>query len=141
MIGLLLFFSGGCGTVDPGTEDNAGGLNYDSFKATIQPILDQRGCSQTGCHYRDKANPANGGPGGSFRVFNCANDPCSEDEVRSNYDSASGMSNLSNPAGSKLLLKPLAVAAGGIQHLGGDIFLNTTDPDYLAILGWIQNPD
>jgi hypothetical protein len=50
------------------------------------------------------------------------------------------MADIPNPTGSKLLLKPLAVSAGGIQHLGGDIFLNTTDPDYLTILGWIQSP-
>jgi hypothetical protein len=50
------------------------------------------------------------------------------------------MTDIANPAGSKLLLKPLAVSAGGIQHLGGDIFPNTSDPDYLTILSWIQSP-
>jgi hypothetical protein len=136
IIGML----GGCGSVDPGVEDNAGGLNYDSFKTTIQPILDQQGCSNTGCHYRDKNNPSNGGPGGSLRIFNCVTDPCSEDQFQANYDSASGMSDLANPANSKLLLKPLAVSAGGIQHLGGDIFSTASDTDYLAILSWIQSP-
>ena len=57
-----------------------------------------------------------------------------------NHDSAAGMSNMTNPTSSKLLTKPLALAAGGIQHLGGDIFLSTADVDYATIVGWIQNP-
>lgn len=138
--GMLLSVSTGCGTVDPGTEDGAGVLDYDLFKTAVQPVLDLRGCSQGGCHYRDKSNPSSGGPGGSFRVFDCANDSCSDDELRADYDSATGMSDPANPAGSKLLRKPLSEGAGGIQHLGGDIFSDATDSDYLSLLGWIQSP-
>jgi hypothetical protein len=50
------------------------------------------------------------------------------------------MANIANPASSKLLTKPLAQSAGGVQHLGGDIFLSTSDPDYVTILSWIQSP-
>jgi hypothetical protein len=50
------------------------------------------------------------------------------------------MANLANPTTSKLLTKPLALSAGGIQHLGGDIFPDVTDPDYVTVLTWIQNP-
>ena len=138
--GMLLSIGAGCGTVDPGSEDGAGVLDYDVFKTAVQPVLDQRGCSNGGCHYRDKSNPSSGGPGGSFRVFDCANDSCTDDQLRADFDSASGMSDLADPAGSKLLRKPLAEGAGGIQHLGGDIFSNAADSDYLTILGWIQSP-
>jgi hypothetical protein len=141
MMGIFLWLGGGCGSVDPGVDPSVGSLDYDAFKANIQPVLDRRGCSNSKCHYRDKANPSNGGPGGSFRIFNCTDDPCSEDQFRANYDSASGMCDISNSTNSKILLKPLAVSAGGIQHLGGDIFLNATDPDYLTILSWIQSPN
>lgn len=140
LIGALAGFNGGCGTVDPGQQTDSGSLDFDVFKASIQPIFDQRGCSQGNCHYRDKNDPFSGGPGGSFQIYNCTIDPCSDDQYRSNYDSASGLSDLANPTNSKLLLKPLAQSAGGIQHLGGDIFVTTTDPDYLSILGWIQTP-
>jgi hypothetical protein len=54
-----------------------------------------------------------------------------------NYDSAYGMANLSIPTSSKLLTKPLA---DEVQHLGDNIFLSTADPDYQAILGWIETP-
>ncbi|HTN42936.1 MAG TPA: hypothetical protein VMN77_03975 [Nitrospiria bacterium] len=139
-LGMFVCIGAGCGTVDPGVDSGAGSLDYDEFKANIQPVFDSRGCSNSNCHYRDKNNPNSGGPGGSLRIFNCKTDPCTEDQFRANFDSASGMTDIANPAGSKLLLKPLAVSAGGIQHLGGDIFPNTSDPDYLTILSWIQSP-
>jgi len=42
-----------------------------------------------------------------------------------------------DPPSSPLLLKPLAVAAGGVVHGGGDIFADTTDADYQVIRAWI----
>jgi hypothetical protein len=136
----LALFGAGCGEVDPGEEEMVGQLDQTVFEATIQPILDSRGCSQAGCHYRDKDNPNSGGPGGSLRIFDCTGNTCSPEQLLANHDSAAGMANLSNPTTSKLLTKPLALAAGGVQHLGGDIFMSATDPDYVAALGWIQNP-
>jgi hypothetical protein len=136
----LALLGAGCGEVDPGAEDVIGQLDQAVFEASIQPILDNRGCSEAGCHYRDKDNPNSGGPGGSFRIFDCTGNSCSPGQLLANHDSAAGMANLSNPTTSKLLTKPLALAGGGVQHLGGDIFMSTTDPDYVTVLGWIQNP-
>ncbi len=136
----LALLGAGCGQVEPGEEETIGQLDQSVFETTIQPILDARSCSEAGCHYRDKNNPNTGGPGGSFRIFDCSADSCSPEQLLANHDSAAGMANLANPTTSKLLTKPLALAAGGVQHLGGDIFMSTADPDYAAILGWIQSP-
>ncbi|MFQ5579475.1 MAG: hypothetical protein ACE5FZ_02590 [Nitrospiria bacterium] len=142
-IGFLMGFllvSGGCGHVEPGEEGVAGGLDHNTFKSAIQPVMDNRGCTQNGCHFRDKANPNIGGPGGSLRLYICTvNDPCTPEELLANHDSSAGMSDIVNPSNSRLLTKPLALP-GGIQHLGGEIFSSTTDPDYLAVLSWIQSP-
>ncbi len=140
MMGLFISLNGGCGQVNPEESGAIGQLNHETFKTSIQPILDNRGCSQTGCHYRDKNDPNAGGPGGSLRIFDCVGNSCTPDQLLANDDSASGMANITNPVSSKLLTKPLAESAGGIQHLGGDIFLSSTDPDYVAILSWIQSP-
>jgi len=43
-----------------------------------------------------------------------------------------------NEANSNILLKPLAVAAGGAAHGGGDVFPNTSDPSYRLILQWLE---
>ena len=136
----MLWLIGGCGQVTPGEEGSVGQLNHDTFKNSVQPILDSRGCSQQGCHFRDKSNPNSGGPGGSLRIYECTGNSCSPSQLLANDDSASGMANMSDPVNSKLLTKALAEAAGGIQHLGGDIFLSSTDPDYVTLLSWIQNP-
>jgi hypothetical protein len=137
---MIALLAAGCGDVAPGEEETIGQLNQTVFEATIQPILDARGCSQAGCHYRDKNTPNSGGPGGSFRIFDCSGNSCTPEQLLANHDSAAGMANISNPTASKLLTKPLALSAGGVQHLGGDLFLDTVDPDYAAILGWIQSP-
>lgn len=136
----LVYVTAGCGQVDPGEEAAIGQLDQTVFAATIQPILDARGCSQAGCHYRDKNSPNTGGPGGSFRVFDCSGNSCTAQQVLANFESSAGMANIANPGSSKLVTKPLALSAGGVQHLGGDIFLSTADPDYAAILAWIQSP-
>ncbi|MFZ5876356.1 MAG: hypothetical protein ACOYXU_08095 [Nitrospirota bacterium] len=140
MAAAFALLGSGCGEVDPGVEEAIGQLDQAAFETTIQPILDGRGCSQAGCHYRDKSNPNSGGPGGSFRIFDCTGNSCSPEQLLANHDSAAGMANLSNPTTSKLLTKPLALSVGGVQHLGGDIFMSEADPDYATILGWIQNP-
>ncbi|MFT7617850.1 MAG: hypothetical protein ACI97A_001489 [Planctomycetota bacterium] len=48
-----------------------------------------------------------------------------------------GRVNTTTPAASFLLLKPLAQAAGGVNHGGGDIFCLTSDPNYQIFLRWI----
>jgi len=140
VVGVFFSLNTGCGQIEPEEEGTISQLNHDTFKAAIQPILDNRGCSQAGCHYRDKNDPNAGGPGGSFRIFECTGNSCTPDQLLANHDSAAGMANIANPASSKLLTKPLAEPAGGIQHLGGDLFLSTGDTDYMAILSWIQSP-
>lgn len=137
---MFVLVGAGCGEVEPGDAEAVGQLDQAAFAATIQPILDARGCSQAGCHYRDKNNPNTGGPGGSLRIFDCSGNSCTSEQLLANHDSAAGMANIPNPTTSKLLTKPLALSAGGVQHLGGDIFLSTADPDYAAVLGWIQSP-
>lgn len=140
-VGIFALFSGGCGQVNPGEGGGIGVLDHDVFKASIQPIMDNRTCADSGCHIRSKSNPNSGGPGGSLRLFDCDEGlPCTDEQLQSNHDSAAGMANLVNPGDSKLLTKPLGLAGGGLQHLGGTVFPDRTDADYLTILSWIGSP-
>ena len=138
-LGIFMILQG-CGEIDPGLGNSAGELSFEEFMGEIQPLLDNRGCAQSQCHYRDKMDPNSGGPGGGFRIFDCEESPCLIDELEANFDSSVGMANTSTPSTSKLLTKPLGESVGGKQHLGGDIFLETGDPDYQTLLGWIQSP-
>ena len=138
MIGVSLIQ--GCGTIEPELEITTGDLSREMFIDSIQPILDQRGCSESQCHYRDKTDPNSGGPGGGFRIFNCEESSCTVQELSANYDSSIGMANLGTPSNSKLIQKPLAESEGGLQHLGGTIFFDANDSDYQSLLEWIQTP-
>jgi hypothetical protein len=46
--------------------------------------------------------------------------------------------NASDPESSRFLLKPLAQAAGGLRHTGGNFWDSTQDPEYQVILDWIS---
>lgn len=137
---LLLLLTSACGQIEPGEEARIGELDHDIFKASVQPILDNRGCSNGACHIRDKTDPFSGGPGGNLRLYECTVDVCTAEQLQANHDSAAGLANLVDPSESRLLTKPLAESISGIQHQGDNIFLNTSDPDYLILLSWIQSP-
>lgn len=59
-----------------------------------------------------------------------------------NFEVVSQLINTASPESSRLLLKPLAPDAGGLAHTGGSYWASTDDPEYVALLNWIQSlPD
>jgi hypothetical protein len=60
------------------------------------------------------------------------------EQSRKNFDVVTKLVNTAAPATSRLLLKPLDPAAGGMGHTGGTYWKSRTDPEYLALLKWIQ---
>ncbi len=61
-----------------------------------------------------------------------------EEQSMRNYEVVTQLVNASEPASSKLLLKPLSTDAGGEGHTGGNYWDSTNDPEYQAILEWIE---
>jgi hypothetical protein len=61
------------------------------------------------------------------------------DQSRRNFDVVTKLINTAAPATSRLLLKPLDPSAGGMGHTGGTYWKSRTDPEYLALLMWIQS--
>ncbi len=61
------------------------------------------------------------------------------EQSRRNFDVVTKLVNTAAPATSRLLLKPLDPSAGGMGHTGGSFFKSRTDPEYLALLGWISS--
>lgn len=55
-----------------------------------------------------------------------------------NYEAVTQLVNASDPASSKLLRKPLAEEVGGEGHTGGTYWESTDDPEYQAVLEWIE---
>jgi hypothetical protein len=56
-----------------------------------------------------------------------------------NFDVVSQLVNTADPESSRLLLKPLAPDAGGLTHTGGTYWTSKDDPQYVALLDWIQS--
>lgn len=121
--------------------NNGQTLCYSDYVNCINPIYNQGmqnrtgqtniQCASGGCH------EIGGGFAGSLRIYPNTVDP---DELLVNFTSSLANANLGNPAGSKLLLKPLVGNAGNNeQHSGGDILPDTSDACYSAILAWITN--
>lgn len=63
-----------------------------------------------------------------------------EEQSRENFEVITNyLVNTADPENSRLLLKPLAEAAGGSPHTGGSYWESTQDPEYQAVLEWIQS--
>ena len=60
-------------------------------------------------------------------------------QSRKNFDVVTKLVNTAAPATSRLLLKPLDPSAGGMGHTGGSFWKSRTDPEYRAVLSWIQS--
>jgi hypothetical protein len=128
---LLTAFTCGCeiaSTESP--EPPTGGrefvLDYNVFAAEIDTILTVHGCDNLSCH--------GGGIRGTFELSPAGDKDPGMDFVQAGYQVNAG-----DPAASRLLMKPLDEAAGGSAHTaqsGG--WTSTSDPDYQAILAWIE---
>lgn len=123
----------GCRPADPATPEPPGGgeawaWDASLFEATVAPVLTARGCDTVECH--------GGGIRGTFALS-----PAGDKDLAFDFAQAGWQADGDAPAASPLLRKPLAVAAGGVPHAGdgdGGIFASTADPDYQAILAWIE---
>src|SRR5690606_35153395 len=98
--------------------------NFGTFKSTVQPILQDKGCTSTNCH---------GAPQSDFYIT------CGDNDEQIAFNFSQAWSFVNDPVDdSQLLRVPLAVASGGRGHTGGDQFPSTEDEDYKAIRTWAE---
>jgi hypothetical protein len=98
---------------------------FDTFKSTVQPILERHGCNVGSCH---------GAPQSDF-FLTCGT---TEDQRAFNFSQAWAF--LNDPVDdSQLLRVPLAAGGGGRGHTGGDQFPSNTDGEYLEIRNWAES--
>lgn len=110
-------------------------LEFDFYRDEVNPIFDKmiadRSCSASGCH------DVHSGSGGAFKIYPNTTDLA---ELTANFYSAKAFANLSEPERSKLLLEPLTGTFSIVgSHAGGNLFTDTSDPDYQTILTWIRD--
>lgn len=102
-------------------------LDYTQFEAEVADIFTRRGCDSSSCH--------GGGIRGTFQLS-----PASDKNTDFDFTQASLQVDAMQREASALLLKPLAVQAGGTAHAGEgptSTFDSDSDTDYQKILAWI----
>ena len=108
-------------------------LDYDVFKAKVQPILTaprtgNARCSA--CHSR--------GAGGYLEPLTPGS-TYSEDQSRRNFDRVSRLVVPGDPLKSILLLNPLDTEAGGTPwHEGGKHWHSQNDPEWQTLAAWVR---
>lgn len=120
---------GACSTSVPPGFTKAGFVNtpqktqfFDAFVQIVQPVLDRHGCTAGNCH---------GAPQSDFYIT------CGTDDDQKAFNFSQAWSFVNSPVDDSQLLKiPLAVAAGGHGHTGGDQFSDADDTDYKAVRSW-----
>jgi hypothetical protein len=101
-------------------------LSFDEFSTTVNPALSRLGCDNLTCH--------GGGIRGTFALT-----PPEAKSDTADFEQARLQVYPSVPAQSPLLAKTVAAEFGGVPHAGGTFFSSPDDPDYVAILTWIEN--
>ncbi|HEX6791593.1 MAG TPA: hypothetical protein VF247_09815, partial [Candidatus Krumholzibacteria bacterium] len=101
-------------------------MSYDEFVANVAPVFSENGCDNATCH--------GGTTGVEFRLS-----PRDAKDPEFDFEQACRQVYPQDPLESPLLMKPLAEECGGDTHAGGAYFYSFDDPDYVAMLTWIEN--
>jgi hypothetical protein len=114
----------------------AGTLDYDFFKAKVQPIFLEKRPGHAPCVmcHADASNMLH------LEKLPDGQSTWTEEQTRKNFETVSSIVQAAdNPLASKILLHPLAPEAGGDAfHSGGRQFASKNDPDWKLIAQWAQ---
>ena len=110
-------------------------LDYEFFKARVQPVFLQKRDGHTRCYVcHAESNNA-------FRLerLSAGASTWSEEQSRKNFEMASILVNPGDPATSRLLQQPLAPEGGGnVFHSGGRQFASKDDPNWKILADWVN---
>jgi len=114
---------------------NAAALDYDFFKAKVQPIFLEKRPGHAPCVmcHADANNMLH------LQKLPDGQSAWTEEETRKNFDTVSKIVQaVDDPMTAKILVHPLAPEAGGDAfHSGGRQFASKTDPDWKIIAAWV----
>ncbi|MCC6876171.1 MAG: hypothetical protein IT378_17820 [Sandaracinaceae bacterium] len=109
------------------------------YERSVQPHVAER-CGSGGCHGREERPLALYTPGAyradPARVF--LDEPLTAWELRENARRLSAMALGVRAERSVVVLKPLALEAGGLWHGGGDVFTELDDPACRVLSAWLD---
>ena len=116
-----------------------GAAEVDFFRTNVEPLfMKDRGGPDPGfaacvmCHTWQTSL--------SFALQTPATDAgWTQEQSRTNFDMLTTLVDTAKPENSRLLRKPLAGAAGGLEHTGGTYWRSREDPEYQTVLKWIRS--
>jgi hypothetical protein len=135
---LIISLLAAC-SVEPPPERMPSG-DPSSFASGVQPILDAR-CADPSCHGRVDRPLSIYSPGryraDPSRTF--LREPLTPDELTTNMQALAAFALDAGGDVDRCLVlrKPLAIAAGGCGHLGGEIFASPADREYRTLRHWL----
>ena len=112
------------------------------FATQAYPVL-LRDCGFPACHGAPDRFFSMYGPGRSrLSAASESGDPATDEEIKHSYDRARSMIDVSDPARSLLLRKPMATRAGGAGHkgtdsLGRNVYETPADPRFQVLRAWV----
>ena len=110
-------------------------LDYDFFKARVEPVFLEKRAGHTRCVVcHAESNNA-------FRLerLEPGVSAWSDAQSRKNFEMASKLVNPGDPDHSRLLMQPLAPEGGGnIYHSGGRQFASKDDPGWKILADWVN---
>lgn len=117
-------------------------LSFETYRSVVEPIfIKPRGGHGPGRSPCATCHVPNGTP---LRLQPLQEDEdggvfWSEEQSRQNFEVVSRLVVPGDPERSRLLRKPLAVAAGGAPfHVGGKFWTTQADPDWQAMAAWVR---
>ena len=141
VVTTFVIFGLAAGCVDgPGAAESLPAADYRDFVVEVQPVLDNL-CANSSCH-GDAGRPLETFSVGEHRLDVQqldSTDALSDEELLSNYlSSLAFLVDIETAADSGLLAKPLALEAGGSEHVGGVQFNSVDEAEYRIMLRWAQ---
>jgi hypothetical protein len=120
----------------PLASNAAGTLDYDFFKAKVQPIFLEKRSGHAPCAM------CHAGADNMLHLEKLSDGQTAwtEDQTRKNFETVSKIVQaVDEPLHAKILVHPLAPEAGGdAYHSGGRQFASKSDPDWKLIAAWAQ---
>lgn len=112
-------------------------LDYDFFKARVEPIFLKRRGDHARCY---ACHASNTGPQYLVKLSPGATS-WNEEQSRKIFENVSKLVNRNDPMKSRFLIHPLSPLAGGdadYLHSGGRQFESKDDPDWKAMAAWVS---
>src|SRR5262244_40736 len=110
-------------------------LDYEFFKAQVQPVFLQKRDGHTRCYV------CHAGSNNAFRLEPLAPGATTwnDEQSRKNCEMVSRLVNPGDPDTSRLLQQPLAPEGGGnVFHSGGRQFASKDDPNWKILADWVN---